>query len=84
VADNRRGRNCLCRIVQWRGTLFDHVFVWLDREGRHVLSSEPYNATIDHIAELTAQLGILGIDVTVGDRSPWAPDSTTLLLFTSA
>ena len=63
-----------------RWPFFDHVHTWLDREGRHVLTSEPYDLTPRRVEELTEEMAALGIAVTVSDRSPWYPGSTTLLI----
>ena len=73
--------DCLCQTVMHRQP-FDHVYIWLDRDGQHVMTLEPYDLTPRRIEELTAQMAGLGITVTVGDRSPWYPGSTTLLLLT--
>jgi len=75
-------RRCLCRTVQ-RGPLFDHVKIWLDQGGRHVLTTEPYGITRQTLAELIEQTSHLGIAMTISDRSPWYPRFTALLLLTA-
>src|SRR5262245_32042256 len=81
VLGNRYDDHCLCRTVQ-RGWRFDHVKIWLDSSGRHVLTSEPYNLTPERLRLLRQDLAAFGIRITASDRSPWCPGSTTLLLMT--
>jgi hypothetical protein len=83
ILGNGWNDHCLCR-MQSSYNLFDHVGIWLDAEGRHVLTSEPYNSNPQRIEDLTAQMADLGITVTVGDPSPWYPGHTTLLMFTAS
>jgi hypothetical protein len=75
--------NCLCLTVQahhpWA---FDHVRIWLDHDGWYVLTTEPYDATPEQIRKFVVEMALLNIAVTVSDRSPWNPGSTTLLMLT--
>lgn len=80
VAYNRGRTDCLCLTLQRR--LFDHVRIWLDYSGRHVLTSEPYDLTAESLRLLRHELAAFGIRVTVRDLSPWYPGQTTLLLMT--
>ncbi len=58
----------------------DHLNAWTDRNGRPVLTAEPYSADGEELAELIGDLVALGLRVTVDGRSPYYPGATTLLL----
>ncbi len=64
---------CLNRVL-------DHLAAWTDRDGRPVLTAEPYNADGADLAELIGDLAALGLRVTVDGRSPHYPGATVLLL----
>ena len=54
--------NCLCATVQRRNVhpMFDQVRIWLDQDGRHVLTIEPYGFPTP-VEEFTRKMAELGI-----------------------
>lgn len=52
--------------------------MWLDTEGRRVLTAEPYHASDAEIAAFLTDMAELGLRVTFTGRSLWHP--TTLML----
>ena len=77
---------CLCMRLDknWWASMIDHTRMWRDETGALVYTTEPYDATSESIEAFTAQLAAEGITVTVGDRSPWCPPFTTLLMLRAA
>jgi hypothetical protein len=78
VAYNNWRRDCLCQVVQ-RGVLFSHTRIWLDSDGHHVLTSEPYTVSRQTVAALIEQTSDLGIALTISDRSPWGAAALLLM-----
>lgn len=84
------GKRCL---IASRGTcvchthyhVLDHRRIWLDRDGRYVLTGEPYDASREELAAFTEAMGDLGLQVTVKSaaESFWNPGSTLLILVTN-
>jgi hypothetical protein len=58
--------------------------MWLAPSGERVLTSEPYGVTPERVAALREWCASVGLSVEVGERSPWNPGSTTLLIFARA
>lgn len=74
----RMGGRCVCQRYQ---PLFDHGAMWLDSDGAHVLTGEPYHIDQALLAALIQETTGLGVEITVsGDESPWCPGGTTLLV----
>lgn len=59
--------------------LLDHGRIWLDIDGRHVLTGEPYEAAGEDIAVLAEELLPLGLVVSLSGRSLWNPGHTVLI-----
>jgi hypothetical protein len=78
LAFNGGGR-CICQWSHLSG-LIDHARIWLDRDGRHVYTVEPYGVDPGALTLLCHELEFLGLTARVSDRSPWFPGSTTLIL----
>lgn len=57
----------------------DHLHAWTDRDGRRVLTAEPYQVDGPDLAWLLLELDVLGLDVTASGGSAWFPGSTFLL-----
>lgn len=76
----RSRERCVC---QRHRHVFDHGRIWLDRDGRHVLTGEPYGVSEDDLAELVTDLAQFGLHVSVGGSSPWNPGSTVLIRVTA-
>jgi hypothetical protein len=92
---NQQPSPCLCCqwYAQYGSRVDDHARMWLDRDGRHVLTYEPYTTHLgdggarwraDVLPRFRADAAALGLTVTVGDRSPHYPGSTTLLIVSKA
>ncbi len=73
------GVPCLCN--RW---LLDHPKRWLDRDGRPVLTAEPYSACGDDLAGFIAELDALGLTLHLSGRSPHAPGDTLLMVIERA
>jgi hypothetical protein len=58
----------------------DHGRVWLDRDGQLVMTGEPYDVAGDELVDLCADLGRIGLSVTVSGRSFWNPGQTSLIV----
>jgi hypothetical protein len=67
----RFGERCEC--ASW---LMDHARIWLDDDGRHVLTTEPYGSDGMDLADFIHRLDALGLNTTVTGASPWNPGST--------
>jgi hypothetical protein len=65
---------CLC---QHRA--LDHARRWVDPNGCHVLTGEPYDMDGADLVEFVGACRDLGLTVTVDGRSPWNPGQTFLL-----
>lgn len=79
----------LCVCDQWAQTyglgVVDHARMWLTHDGGYVLTFEPYGMPDDErLTRFRADAVALGLTVTVGDRSPYYPGSTTLLIVSKA
>lgn len=72
---------CLCSEHRH---LLDHGRIWLDENGRHVLTGEPYDATGEAIGDLTADMTALGLQVRLSGQSMWNPGYTLLIEITAA
>lgn len=68
---------CVCEEHQW---LMDHTRVWLDTEGRHVLTTEPYGSCGLKVAAFVQAMDELGLRTTVTGASPWNPGSTFAII----
>ena len=77
-----RSKSCSCQDRFGRRALFDHGRMWLDEEGQHVLTAEPYGASGVEVAALVTDLVELGLDLRISADSPWYPGSTILLTIT--
>jgi hypothetical protein len=67
---------CVCETHR---NILDHGRIWLDADGGHVLTGEPYGTRAEELAVLTADAKDLGLKVEVSDDSPWFPGSTVLV-----
>ncbi len=70
---------CLC---QRHHRLLDHGRAWIDTDGRHVVTGEPYHVADDELAALVADAESLGLTVNIAPFSPWFPGRTTLVRIT--
>lgn len=77
---NGPNRDCPCQ--KWWGSILDHGRIWLDRDGRHVLTGEPYHIATDELADFRREMAELGLEVTTEDWSAWNPGSCTLVTVT--
>jgi hypothetical protein len=69
-------RSCVCDKHQ---RLLDHGRIWLDEDGKHVLTGEPYNASPRELSALFADADEHGLKVRISGRSPWFPGATVLI-----
>jgi hypothetical protein len=69
---------CVC--VRLHHPLLDHPRRWLDRDGRPVLTAEPYNFPGEDFAELATECAALGLNVTVHGLSPYFPGRAILIV----
>ena len=67
----RFGEACICD-----ARIMDHTRVWLDADGRHVLTTEPYGSDGMDLADFLRDLDALGLYTIVTGASPWNPGST--------
>jgi hypothetical protein len=74
------GEKCIC---QRHSEVLDHARVWLDKDGKHVYTAEPYEADGDELATLLADLHREGLRARFSGRSPWNLGSTFLIEITS-
>jgi hypothetical protein len=72
------GDRCICQ--RYAMTLLDHSRIWLDEDGRHAYTAEPYNFDGAEFAELAAECAGLGLSIYVTGRSPYFPGCTVLLV----
>jgi hypothetical protein len=74
------GEGCLCEEEHYQ-SLFDHGRMWLDRDGTHILTGEPYNGfNLEHLVMFERDVKPLHLTVTISRDSPWNPGRTTLLI----
>lgn len=71
---------CICDALHELGAL-DHARRWTDRSGHPIVTSEVYDWDDERTVELTALCDLYGIDVEVGEVSPYYPGETNLLVF---
>ncbi|WP_433541156.1 hypothetical protein ACQP10_08505 [Streptosporangium sandarakinum] len=71
---------CVC---QRHHRLLDHGRLWLDPEGHHVLTGEPYSADGDALTALLTDTASLGLTVSITGRSLWNPGQTVLIRITA-
>ena len=78
-ANQGEGR-CVC--TRYYPRLFDHCRIWIDSQGRHVLTGEPYDFNQDDLKTFLAdpEVTSLGLQVAVSSESPWYPGYTTLII----
>ncbi len=74
----------LCTCCKYTHGLLDHARVWLDGDGGHVYTAEPYDFDGAEFAELAAECAGLGLDVCVTGTSPYFPGRTTLIVIQKA
>lgn len=72
-----------CPCQRYYPQLLDHCRIWLDAEGRHVLTAEPYSVDGDELADFLADMAALGLRVRISGRSQWHP-TTVLIIVTRA
>lgn len=72
-------RLCLC---QRHHHLLDHARMWIDPEGHHVLTGEPYDTHDDELRDLFRDLAALRLQASVSGRSLWNPGHTLLITIT--
>lgn len=68
---------CIC---QRHHHLLDHARTWLNSEGRHVLTGEPYDTTAQELNDLFRDLSLLRLKATVTGRSLWNPGYTVMII----
>ncbi len=68
--------NCLCLRSR---EILDHARLWHDRDGRRVLTAEPYGLTADVLSTFVAECRALGLWVTVAPDSLWCPGAAVLV-----
>lgn len=86
------GKRCLAYTRSWtRGFseecpcrehshLFDHAAIWLDGEGRHVFTAEPYHINPEDLARAQVDLTSLGLVLEVTTESYWFSGTTLLVV----
>ncbi|WP_326646613.1 hypothetical protein OG884_18480 [Streptosporangium sp. NBC_01755] len=64
--------------------LLDHGRIWLDQEGRYVLTGEPYEIDGHNLGRFTKDMAALGLQISVKPKSEsfWYPGHTFLILIT--
>lgn len=72
-----RDSGCIC---ERHYKLFDHGRIWLDKNGRHVLTGAPYGATDKELAELDADMRELGLSVSFPNQWLWNPRTLTIMV----
>ncbi|WP_433364227.1 hypothetical protein [Streptosporangium sp. CA-115845] len=82
------GKRCLasnrpCACLPYHH-LLDHGRIWLDQEGRYVLTGEPYEIDDHNLGRFTADMAELGLQVSVKPKSEsfWYPGHTFLIVIT--
>lgn len=60
--------------------LLDHGRLWMNAEGQHVLTGEPYGITGEALAPFLAEMASLNLEVTILARSPWYQGHTVLIM----
>ncbi|MBN6051311.1 hypothetical protein JYK22_05145, partial [Nonomuraea sp. RK-328] len=73
-----RGK-CVC---QDHYRVLDHGRMWLDENGHHVLTGEPYNTWGEEMTAFVAAMDELGLHVHLSGRSLWYPGYTLLVRVT--
>lgn len=73
---NDQGLLCVCHRHR---PVLDHGRMWLDEDGKHVLTGEPYDVALAGLLGLQVDLDELGLRATVTGRSPWNPGYTFLI-----
>ncbi len=64
-------KECVCHHLRHPIGAFKHARMWLDKDGRHVFTSESYTAKLEDLVDLHTKLAALGVSITVTGRSPW-------------
>lgn len=74
-------RPCVCLPYHH---LLDHGRIWLDQEGRYVLTGEPYEIDDHNLGRFTKDMAELGLQVSVKPKSEsfWYPGHTFLIVIT--
>jgi hypothetical protein len=67
---------CVCQTYR---RVLDHGRIWLDQDGRHLLTGEPYDLSPRSVAEFTAAMTELGLSVSLSGRSMWNPGQCLLV-----
>jgi hypothetical protein len=70
-------QTCICE--EFRFHPLDHVWIWLDRQGRRVLTCEPYDLEDETLIRFRTALDELGIMVTVHPKNFWFRGTTLLM-----
>lgn len=75
-------QSCIC---QRHRNVLDHNRAWLDRDGKRVLTSEPYGIgdTLG-LCAFVQECDELGVHVEIDPQSPWFPGATVLLIMRRA
>lgn len=58
----------------------DHAAIWIDDDGRNVLTYEPYAQDGRAVVEMLEYLHALGLETVVDGRSPWSRGDTFLVM----
>jgi hypothetical protein len=72
--------SCVCASYSH---LLDHARIWLDPNGSHVLTAEPYETHGDELAHFVTALTPLGLYLQISGASPWNPGATFMLTITA-
>lgn len=76
-------QQCICQ--RYALTILDHSRMWLDPDGRHVLTSEPYGISDSwDLQGFLTELHELGVRTHISANSPYYPGSTVMLEMTRA
>jgi hypothetical protein len=67
---------CVCQTYR---RVLDHGRIWLDEEGHHILTGEPYDLAAADLSEFAAAMTALGLSVTLSGRSMWSPGNCLLV-----
>lgn len=60
--------------------LLDHGRIWFDKNGRNILTGEPYYAHGREIAEFVAEMTELGLSVSFPGQSMWNAHTLTIMV----
>lgn len=71
-----RRSECVCRDHR---RMLDHGRMWLDENGQHVLTGEPYDTWGEELVAFIGAMAELGLKVNLTGRALWFPGHTLLI-----